>query len=170
MDANELKKQVRETGAAIVGMMESFSEDKLNRVPFEGSWTAGQVGEHLLKSGGITEILWGRTEPALRAPDEKLGPLSIFLDFTVKFKSPDFIVPSDGFHAKEPLVEGLRERWSKIGVAVDTLDLSEVCKDFEMPQMGTLTRLELIGFQVFHTKRHLHQLNNIAARLEGAGA
>lgn len=166
MDTHELQLQVRETGAEIIGVLEGFSEGRLNKVPFEGSWTAGQVAEHLLKSGGVAEVVWGRTEPALRAPDEKLGPLSIFLDMTVKFKTPDFIQPSEGFHAKAPLVEGLKESWRKIGEAVDTMDLSALCLDFEMPQMGTLTRMEWIGFYVFHTKRHLHQLYNISARLE----
>ena len=167
MDTEKLATQVEQTGAAVIDELNLFSEEQLNTVPFEGSWTGGQVGEHLVKSAGVVETIFGRTVPTTgRAPDEKIPMLRIFLDFSIKMKSPDFILPSDGFHARQPLVDQLQKDWGRLGEAVDTLDLSETCLDFEMPSVGHLTRLEWISFYVYHSKRHLHQLRNILASLQ----
>jgi len=167
MDTQKLSKQVEETGAAVIDELNLFSEEQLNLVPFAGSWTGGQVGEHLLKSAGVVQVVFGRTAPTTdRAPDEKVPMLRIFLDFSIKMKSPDFILPSEGFHARQPLIDGLQKDWQRLGEAVDTLDLSETCLDFEMPGVGQLTRLEWVSFYVYHSKRHLHQLRNILASLQ----
>lgn len=156
-----LREEVRKTGAAIVEGLSRFSEEELNKAPFEGSWTAGQVGEHLIKSAGVTDVVFGRAEETQRAPDEKLPMLRMFLDFSIRMKSPDFILPSEGYHDKKEIVDELRGYWDRIGEAVDTLDLNETCLDFEMPMVGRLTRLEWISFYVYHTKRHLWQLQKI---------
>ena len=156
-----LKEEVRKTGAAIVESLNRFSEEGLNEVPYEGSWTAGQVGEHLIKSGGVADVVFGQAGETQRAPDEKLPVLRMFLDFSIKMKTPDFIVPSDGYHDKREIVEQLRKVWDRFGEAVETLDMNETCLDFEMPMVGRLTRLEWISFQVYHTKRHLWQLQKI---------
>ncbi|WP_431210462.1 hypothetical protein ACQ86N_31300 [Puia sp. P3] len=95
-----LKEEVRKTGAAIIEGLNQFSEEKLNKVPYEGSWTAGQVGEHLVKSAGVAEVVYGRVGPTSRPPDEKLPVLRMFLDFSIRMSSPGFIVPSDGYHDK----------------------------------------------------------------------
>jgi hypothetical protein len=167
MNNEKLTMQVEETGAAVIDELNLFSEEQLNIVPFEGSWTGGQVGEHLLKSAGVVETIYGRTAPTTdRAPDEKIPMLRMFLDFSIKMKSPDFILPSDGFHARQPLIDQLQKDWERLGEAVGTLDLSETCLDFEMPNVGHMTRLEWISFYVYHSKRHLHQLRNILARLQ----
>jgi DinB superfamily len=167
MDTQKLTKQVKETGTAVIDELNLFSEEQLNVVPFEGSWTGGQVAEHLLKSAGVVEVVFGRTTPTTdRPPDEKIPTLRIFLDFSIKMKSPDFILPSDGFHARQPLIDQLQNDWDRLGEAVDTLDLSETCLDSEMPNVGHMTRLEWISFYVYHSKRHLHQLKNIHSSLQ----
>lgn len=167
-----LKEEVKKTGAAIVEELNRFSDEELNEVPFEGSWTAGQIGEHLIKSAGVAEVVYGRAEATLRAPDEKLPVLRMFLDFSIKMTSPDFIVPSAGYHDKKEIVERLARVWERFGVAVETLDMNETCLDFEMPMVGLLTRLEWISFQVYHTKRHLNQLKKIydVVGVTGGGA
>ena len=45
--------------------------------------------------------------------------------------------------------------------AVDSLDLNVTCMAFDIPTFGFLTRLEAIYFFLFHTKRHIHQIENI---------
>src|SRR5258708_17270291 len=139
MDTQKLSGQVKETETAIIGDLDRFSEEQLNIVPFEGSWTGGQVAEHLLKSAGVADVVFGHTAPTSRPPDEKVPMLRIFLDFSIKMKSPDFIIPSDGFHPKKPLIDGLRGRWQRMGEAVDKLAPSGARLYFETPQVARLT-------------------------------
>src|SRR5690606_23068765 len=131
--------------------------DQVNVVPFEGSWTAGQVAEHVLKSSGVAEILYGNVEPADRAPDQHVAPLrEQFLNFGIKMQSPEFILPSDGDHDKAQLAADLENVWKKTAAAAATLDLSMMCLDFALPTIGTMTRYEWISFLVVHTQRHIH--------------
>jgi hypothetical protein len=158
--------EIKETCTALLKILNAFSEDEFNTVPPCGGWTPGQVAEHLLLSAGVIEVISGRTAAATRPPDEKVaGIAAIFLDFTTKLSSPDFIVPAEGHYDKQELINRLRVVWTKLAEAVKLLDLTLVCLDFEFPGSGTLTRLEWISFYVFHTRRHINQLHRIYASL-----
>ena len=38
--------EIKQTAADLLQALEAFNEHSFNQVPFEGSWTAGQVAEH----------------------------------------------------------------------------------------------------------------------------
>jgi hypothetical protein len=146
----------------LISAVAAFTEDEFNSVPFEGSWTAGQVMDHLLQSLGVT-TLYGKTTATDRAPDKNVAPsAAAFLDFGTKLKSPDFILPADGPHSKQAALDTISNKFAGLIEAERTLDLTQTCLDFKMPVMGALTRLEFLWFYVFHTKRHTYQLQNIA--------
>jgi len=155
--------QAKETGAALLHLLATFTDDQLNTQPAYGGWTAGQVAEHLLLSGGVVETIAGRTAPTTdRQPDARCPIIaSIFLDFSTKLPSPDFIIPSNGYHDKPEILGKTKVVWDKIGEGIRLLDLSVTCTDFEFPTIGYLTRLEMLWFYVWHTQRHLHQLKQI---------
>lgn len=169
MDTSEkaLGGQAKETSAAFLSTLNGFTEEQFNTQPGYGGWTAGQVAEHLLKSAGVVETIAGRTEPTTtRQPDAHCPMIaSIFLDFNTKLQSPDFIIPSDGYHDKQEFVGKLTTVWEKIKQGVSLLDLSVTCLDFEFPTVGPLTRLEWLWFYVWHTQRHLNQLKKIHAAI-----
>src|SRR5690242_7798065 len=101
-----------ETGKTFSGLYQTLSpltEQMINTVPFEGSWTAGQVIEHIIKSAsGLSQVCGGPVIHAERPKDEKIDAIKkLFLDFTIKFNAPDFIVPGDGPHNKQELVATL---------------------------------------------------------------
>lgn len=143
-----------------------FREDQFNIVPFAGSWTAAQVTEHLLIAAtGIPDILKGPTEIVQRAPDEKVEAIgSVFLDFTAKFKSPDFVLPSDGPQDREQLYRTYRRLKEEIA---EIADLTALCTSESFPQLGEFTGWEWLWFDYCHTKRHTLQLKKIHAHLTG---
>ncbi len=163
LNTKELLKQFDETESELLRVVSAFSEEQLNTVPFEGSWTAAQVAEHLLKSkSGIPQLFSGATKSTEREPDEKVEIIkSIFLDFNTKFKSPEFIIPSDPPHEKQVLLNALMNTRAAISKVAGTLDLSETCTSFPFPQLGELTRWEWMQFAICHTQRHTRQLKNI---------
>lgn len=157
--------QIDSTKAELLELLSSFPQEQFNRVPFSGSWTAGQVAEHLRKACS-PEILFGKTTLTERDPAAMVEPLKkLFLDFTIKMKSPDFIYPEEKHYDKQELHQALETAWTDIRRAADTLDLSETCIEFELPGSGPMTRFELISFMVIHTQRHLHQLRNIREKM-----
>jgi len=142
--------------------LSTFNQVKTNKVPFEGSWTAGQVGDHLLKSYAIIETLNAEVKETRRAPDLKVKEIKTFLlDFELKMKSPEFIIPESTPINKDALLNSLEHRISQLIKSVNTLDLSKTCVSFILPELGEMTRTEWIYFVIYHTQRHIHQLKQI---------
>jgi hypothetical protein len=161
--ADEIIKQFDENTQALLEMISSFDQEEFNTVPFEGSWTPGQVVEHLMKSeSGVAEMLATSVEATERNPGEKIGEIKdTFLDFTIKFQSPKFIIPDNEPKDKRILFKAMKHNREKIQKAIKSMDMSQTCLSFELPVMGFLTRLEWIHFLMYHSQRHIHQLKNI---------
>ena len=155
--------EMDETSNKLMHTISSFPQATFNTIPFEDSWTAAQVSEHILKSvSGVVELLYATTKPTERQPNEKAGAIkAIFLDFKTKMKSPEFVLPGNSPIEKEKLSTALTETMDKMIIAIKTLNLSETCTAFELPGIGEFTRAEWIYFAMYHTQRHTHQLKNI---------
>jgi len=159
----KLSAELQTAFASLLSMLEAMDEPTLNRVPFRGSWTAAQVGDHLRKSYDVIGCLTGQTARTQRNPEAHVAPLSeAFLNFDIKMKSPDFILPSTDEISKEQLLAGLHARTASIAdFAASDVDMTLTCLDFELPTLGTLTRIEWLNFVRVHTIRHNHQLEGI---------
>lgn len=161
-NTNDLVAQAKQTCSALLETLEAFTPEQFNAVPSSGGWTAGQVAQHLLLSAGVVEVIAGRTETAPRPVDQHVdGIAAIFLDFTIKLQSPDFVIPEARDYDQQEMIYRLKTAWTKLKEAVRLLDLSALCMDFEMPGIGLLTRLEWIYFYIFHTQRHLRQFKRL---------
>ncbi|MDP2686289.1 MAG: DinB family protein [Aequorivita sp.] len=148
--------------AKLVQQLSSLNEEQLNAVPFEGSWTAGQLGNHLFKSYNIMDVLNGNVEETDRDPVAKLPEIEkTFNDFSIKMKSPEMVLPTTEHIEKERLLSSLKERIEPQREAIKTMDLSKTCLDAEIPGGGPFTRQEWLGFNTIHTERHNVQLKNI---------
>ena len=165
----ELLAQIDSTEVALLAIYNELDQQQLNMVPYEGSWTPGQLSEHLAKACSV-DTLYGHTADTERDPAAMVGPLrKLFLDFSIKMQSPDFIYPEGDHYQKEEVIRLLKLRWADIRKAATTLDLTKTCLDFEMPGNGALTRFEWLSFFVIHTQRHLHQLRKMQKALVSVG-
>ncbi|SKB44320.1 DinB family protein [Daejeonella lutea] len=164
--SNSLKQEVEQTFRELISMLSSIDEKKFNSVPFEGSWTPGQLADHLFKSYDAVNVLKGRTEAPSRPYDQNVqGLKDIFLNFETKMESPDFIIPSNEPIEKEKMLQGLRTRTNALMAIAENDDLSLLCLDFAFPANGCLTRFEWLSFINFHTMRHNNQLKKIISAL-----
>lgn len=155
------------TKDTLLQSIDSFTAVQFNIVPFEGSWTAGQTAEHILRfaSGGIN-VLNEDGQVTERNPEAQIAPLrDLFLNFNIKMTAPEFVRPLDTVHDKEVLRRALDSVFTKMAVLAEKSDLNLTFTGFEMPQFGMLTRLEWLSFILFHAQRHIHQLQNIHQHL-----
>lgn len=161
--ATQIWDELATTREAFLQALLLFNQDNFNTVPFEGSWTAGQVAEHIFKSvDGVPHLLTGASHPTQRDPALHVPNLrAMFLDFETKMKSPPFILPSDEPKDLAELTKALDDRLKAIIEAAKTVDLSLTVADFEFPGSGPVTRLEMVNFMSVHTQRHTHQLKEI---------
>lgn len=152
---------------AFIKAVAQFGQEQFNVVPFEGSWTPGQVAEHIQKSiTGVPQLLQSEGIQPDRDPAANVAPIrAMFLDFTTKMKSPRFILPSDEPKDKNQLIQSLDQTLTDIIRVAEVIDLNIIIKDFEFPGSGPMSRLELVNFISVHTQRHTHQLGNIYEEL-----
>jgi hypothetical protein len=111
----------------------------------------------------MIKTLNGPVQPTNRPPDAGVPNLqAIFLDFSTKLPSPEFIIPSNETFDKESIITRFRAGREQIGKAIQTLDLTATC---HLPIFGEPTRLEIISFVIFHTQRHTNQVKKITEKL-----
>ena len=163
--ANELLIKLHETTEGFLEAISLFTQEQFNIIPFEGSWTAAQVTEHIFKAEvGIPQIWQGNAKPTERAVDQNVPMISkIFLDFENKMKSPEFIVPSPAgvIQDREERYQAMEKNRTEIEKLAAGIDLSLTYTDFALPNMGALTGQEWVVFLTVHSFRHMHQLRNI---------
>lgn len=161
----EILTAIGEAVSDMGGLMQSLDETQVNTVPYEGSWTAGQLFSHVTKSiNGMAGAMLKESPQAERDPGEKIAGLkATFLNFSNKFQSPDFILPDDGPYQKQATMEALNSAFEKMKEAANKANLNELVTGLPF---GDVTKLELLHFVLYHTQRHLHQMHKIADALK----
>jgi hypothetical protein len=144
----------------LVMIIEALGEPALNTAPFADSWTAAQLTAHVTKSNiSIAQALDMEAKKTERNADERALELKeMFLDFTIKFQSPEFIRPAQGLYEKEKLIAKLKKSIEQLKEQRNKVNLSEI---LSLPAFGEITKLELLYFVLYHTQRHTYQLKNI---------
>ncbi|MGY0037967.1 DinB family protein [Pedobacter sp. NJ-S-72] len=158
---------IEETFTNLIKTVSLFDEEQLNDIPFEGSWTAGQVVQHLIISNsGFIEVMQGPVKEAERKPDQLVAEIrKDFLNFDIKMESPEFVLPLPISYSKSRQLGTLENIKSSLLHLIETMELDKLCLTFELPGYGFLTRVEAVYFVNYHTQRHTHQLNNIYQHL-----
>jgi hypothetical protein len=157
----ETLKEFDNTLNALLQVIESFDTEQINTIPFQDSWTAAQVASHVTKSNSsIAQAMKLQGATIERDADERVQELKdMFLDFAVKFKSPEFILPTQDIYDRDKLIAALKGSVEQLKEASNEANLSEAIKH---PAFGEITKLELLHFVLFHMQRHTRQLKNIS--------
>lgn len=165
MNRQEVITEVQTTFSRLKATLTKFTKQELNTVPFAGSWTAGQVTEHIIKSiGGIPDE---QTKAADRPYDEKIEAIrAMFLDMNQKFQTDPSLEPEASNYTLAALFDTLGQFEAQHIATVQQVDLTALCLDMEMPVFGYLTRYEWMRFMMVHTQRHTLQIDNIYSSLK----
>lgn len=158
-----IQNTIIETYSELNDTIASFSDEEINIVPFEGSWTAGQTAQHIiLACADIPKLFAGKTEKTNREADENVKNLdAVFLDFNTKYQSPENIKPAEIDYDKSKLLASLNKIQKDLFEAAETYDLTLTCLDAKIPGFENFTIYEWIYFAIVHTQRHTHQLKLI---------
>src|SRR5258706_6548889 len=140
LHTTELFADLNTTTNELLELISSANETTLNSVPFKDSWTAAQLASHITKSNkAINQALNMKGRPAERNPDARAGELKeMFLDFSIKFQSPEFIVPAAGSYQKEKLVDDLKRSIEHLKETGNKTNLAEI---ISLPAFGEITKL-----------------------------
>jgi hypothetical protein len=158
--AQDMFKVLNEPVSDLVNILSSQTAIALNTIPFTGSWSAAQVVEHITRSTfSIAKALNMEAVETDRDPEQKVPELKkMFLDFSIKYKSPEFILPTMEVYDKEVLVNKLTTAFAQLQERSNSVNLFGMISH---PAFGNVTKLELLYFVLYHTMRHLQQVKNI---------
>src|SRR5437868_6045458 len=110
LNTTELFSSLDKASTELLELITSLTQHALNTIPYTDSWTAAQLAAHVSKSNSsINLALKMDAQPAERNAGERVEELrKIFLDFSVKFQSPEFIIPTEKAYEKEILITKLK--------------------------------------------------------------
>jgi hypothetical protein len=168
MKGDKIFDELENTVTQFAQLVSEFDDESLNEIPFEGSWTAGQVAEHvILSDSGFIKLINGPVQETERPADALAAEIkTVFLNFNIKMKSPEFIVPPERNYKKQHLLDALDDINNGLNKSRG-LEMDKTCTARELPRMGFLTRFEAVSFMLYHTMRHLHQLKNVSFKVLG---
>ena len=165
VDNKEVIAAIGSAVSELTDLMSSVENDKINIIPYEGSWTAPQLLRHVTKSiSGMAKAMHMDAKPTNRNPGERIEELkTVFLDFSKKMNSPEFIVPEEKIYDKQTSIDDLNKSFNQFAENTNYASLNELVEGLPL---GPITKLELIHFTLFHTQRHLHQMKRICSALK----
>ena len=165
-DTPALLGAIANAGAAMRNQIALLDEAMLNSVPYAGSWTAGELANHVSKAtAGLARALHAEGAPSDRAPDERIAVLKqVMGDFETKMQSPEFILPDAGPFKKERSIAELEAAFAAVETAGADADLTQLVSGLPM---GPVSKLELLHFVLYHTGRHGQQMQRIVDKLKG---
>lgn len=164
LNTKELFTQLDDVSSELIALVSSADDKRIDAIPFEDSWTVAQLASHITKSNkAIAQALEMNGSSAKRNADERVEELKkIFLDYTVKFQSPEFILPTQTIYPKKEVIVKLEDSIKQLKLNRNKTDLTEV---INLPAFGEITKFELLNFVVVHTTRHIHQLKKMLRSL-----
>lgn len=140
---------------------DSYFHERLNQ-----RWSAAQIAEHIIKAGSLIHLLQGDIVVVDREPDLYVPVIKkVFLDFQKRYPSEERLIPSEAGIDKLTALDELAEHSISFQEFVQQHDLHQTVKGFEFPDVGQLTRLEVLWMHSFHIQRHYHQIQILYSEL-----
>ena len=163
MNKAQVRSDLKQNTRELLQSISDFPEVHFNSCPKEGEWAAGQVAEHLIKVESSTvQLFVGSTESSNRNPGLKITDIkNRLLDFNSKMKAFGPIIPDDKPREKTAVLDKLQDLRQRLTGMIEIEDLTVLVTGFEHPLFGILTRLEWIYFNIYHSRRHNRQIQDI---------
>ena len=162
-DTEIVSEDLRQSTSELIKVLDAIPSGVINLSPGEKSWSVGQVIDHLLKlEFGVGNVLGGPTNVAKRDPGEKVEKIKeVFLNFDKKLSAGGPVKPSDEQFDKQALKERIAESRKKLDKIVLENNMDLIYTGFKHPLFGTLSGEEWVYFNIYHTQRHLQQIQRI---------
>jgi hypothetical protein len=156
----ELIREIDDTISQFIDMISMLDNGQINEIPYENSWTAGQLFNHIQKStAGVVKAMKTDGKPTDKDSRDKITELkNIFLDVSNKFQSPHEIVPDAGPFEKQKTVDDLKQCFKDLEFYSRNTNLNE---EMDGGPLGPITKYELLHFVLYHSQRHLRQMKRI---------
>lgn len=159
---NEIISDIDLSTQSLIECTERVPENIFNSKPSENSWSPGDILEHLMIIEGYVNSLYtGETKKCVRNPLLQIEKIEkTFMDFQKKYSAQGPVIPSKNEKIKQTILTQITKSRTAFVEAVKLHDLTEICLGYEHFFFGQMTRVEWIYFNIYHSKRHIRQIEN----------
>ena len=169
-DIHKLYTDLDNNTRLFLDIFDTIPADKLQQKSEQTNWSIMDCAEHMLISEqAVTQALSGKAEPVEdREPNSKVADIShSFTEFDKRLRGtggPDTL--EGGYNNTADFSRAFRQNREDLKVILEKEPIDWVCKEKEHPIFGFMTRIEWVYYLIYHTERHLQQINRIEASLE----
>ena len=152
----------------LIYFIEQVDDKELLANPSRTEWSIMDCCEHILQlEQALVKLFRGPVEKAEQVSNEKIEVIkSRFLDFANKLTAFGVILPQRKYKTKAEISKAIRETRTILHRIGTNNGWDKKCMMYAHPLFGHLTRLEWIGFCIYHVERHLNQMEGILKQLE----
>mgnify|MGYP000698024439 CR=1 FL=1 len=166
----DIKKRLNNNTLKLVDAISGIPGSDFNRKPDADSWSIADVVEHLYRSEfGIPKVLQGKTKKAKNRDSDAIieNLKNKLLDTETKVKASDAISPKEAEKNREEWILKFKENRDKIlNILENDPEMDAICLAFEHPIFGYLTKYEWVLFNIYHTERHIKQIERISLKID----
>jgi uncharacterized damage-inducible protein DinB len=160
MELQEIKQNLKETRDDLLEMIKDLSEEQLNKRKDPGSWSIGQVCQHLSKTEELYVIAIRRGLKSNEDSTVEHKPLEFLLDRSNKWEAPDIARPTDEIWRAEEIIGKLDQSRERLLELLDTVEDPSVLsrRHFTHPVFKEMLLLEWVRSLYLHEQRHMEQI------------
>jgi len=143
-------------------------EKILLQEPGPDQWSIHTILDHLrVTDKGVYRLCKTEATPTDRSPMLIINQMKEkFKNRDVKLPAPKTVLPYYDGKSKDELILELEEIRSLMIDQGEALGWHEVLDGFPHPITGTMTRLEWLYFSIYHTERHILQIDSTLSQLK----
>jgi hypothetical protein len=150
----------------LIELLLQFTPETFGNRPSEAEWSAAHVADHLAKVYFSTgKAMSGETTPTNRPPDQKIALVQQAMESDTKRVAPERVQPSNDTGERSILLQQIKKQEERLKEIIDAGDITDACVSFRHPALGTLTKMEWMAFNYYHTERHIRQLKRILQKV-----
>ncbi|MGG3840490.1 DinB family protein [Paenibacillus thiaminolyticus] len=164
MELNEINQKLKETRDELLGILNTLSEEQLNKRKEPNSWNISQVCRHLSKT---EELYVMAIKKGLKCTEdsfiENKPQWEFLIDRSNKIEAPDIAKPGDEIFEVKEIIEQLnhsRERLSEVLNRVEDPSLLSR-RHFVHPVFKEMLLIEWVRSLYLHEQRHIKQIIEI---------
>lgn len=146
----------------LLKLIARFDSETFNKIPSTGGWSAGQIAEHLLLfDSHVMGVFTGETGDLFRDYQLMVNVISeIMKDLTTKLIATQDLLPSETAKSPDALAKKLMEHRRKL---LDSSLQPSVFYGYRLSPhrlFCQLSGIEWITFVIYHSRRHMIQMEN----------
>ena len=165
---DKLLKEFKENTNKLLGFIEQVDEVKLLTNPTRTEWSIMDCCEHILQlEQALIKLFRGPVEKVEKHSDKNVEIIKErFLDFEKKLTAFGIILPQRKHKTKQTIKAAIADSRATLIRIGENNGWDKRCMLYAHPLFGHLTRLEWIGFCIYHVERHLNQMEGVLLKLK----